>query len=77
MAVKPGDIFDTTLVNVSRQRLENLNYFGRVEMSPSDTIVPGREDLNVIVEEKRTGSLNFGADLSTIDSLVGFAELQQ
>lgn len=77
LAVKPGDIFDTTLVNVSRQRLENLNYFGRVEMSPSDTIVPGRKDLNVIVEEKRTGSFNFGAGFSTIDSLVGFAELQQ
>ena len=29
LAVKPGEIFDTTLVNVSRQRLENLNYFSR------------------------------------------------
>ncbi len=77
LAVKPGDVFDTTLVTVSRQRLENLNYFSRVEMSPSDTIVPGRKDLNVIVEEKRTGSFNFGAGFSTIDSLVGFAELQQ
>ena len=77
LAVKPGDVFDTTLVTVSRQRLENLNYFSRVETSPSDTIVPGRKDLNVIVEEKRTGSFNFGAGFSTIDSLVGFAELQQ
>ena len=77
LAVKPGEVFDTTLVNVSRQRLENLNYFSRVEMSPADTIVPGRKDLNVIVEEKRTGSFNFGAGFSTIDSLVGFAELQQ
>jgi outer membrane protein insertion porin family len=77
LAVKPGDVFDTTLVTVSRQRLENLNYFTRVETSPSDTIVPGRKDLNVIVEEKRTGSFNFGAGFSTIDSLVGFAELQQ
>ena len=75
LAVKPGDIFDTTLVNVSRQRLENLNYFSRVEMAPADTIVPGRKDLNIIVEEKRTGSFNFGAGFSTIDSLVGFAEL--
>ena len=49
----------------------------RVEMAPADTIVPGRKDLNVIVEEKRTGSFNFGAGFSTIDSLVGFAELQQ
>jgi outer membrane protein insertion porin family len=77
LAIKPGDVFDTTLVTVSRQRLENLNYFSRVEMAPADTIVPGRKDLNVIVEEKRTGSFNFGVGFSTIDSLVGFAELQQ
>jgi len=77
MAVKPGGIFDTTLVEVSKKRLENLNYFSKVDMAPTDTIVPGRKDLNVIVEEKRTGSFNFGVGFSTIDSLVGFAELQQ
>jgi len=77
LAVKPGDVFDSTLVDVSKQRLDNLNYFSRVEMAPSDTIVPGRKDLNVIVEEKRTGSFNFGVGFSTTDSLVGFAELQQ
>lgn len=77
LAVKPGDVFDSTLVDVSKQRLDNLNYFSRVEMAPTDTIVPGRKDLNVIVEEKRTGSFNFGVGFSTTDSLVGFAELQQ
>lgn len=77
LAVKPGDVFDTTLVDVSKKRLENLNYFSRVETPASDTIIPGRKDLNVIVEEKRTGSFNFGVGFSTIDSLLGFAELQQ
>jgi len=77
LAVKPGDVFDTTLVDVSKKRLENLNYFSRVDTAPADTIVPGRKDLNLIVEEKRTGSFNFGVGFSTIDSLLGFAELQQ
>ena len=77
LAVKPGEVYDTTLVDVSKKRLENLNYFSRVETQPTDTIVPGRKDLNVIVEEKRTGSFNFGAGFSTIDSLIGFAEIQQ
>jgi outer membrane protein insertion porin family len=77
LAVKPGDVYDTVLVDASRQRLENLNYFSQVQTVPTDTMIPGRKDLNVIVEEKRTGSFNFGAGFSTIDSLVGFAELQQ
>ena len=77
LAIRPGDVFDSTLMDVSRKRLENLNYFSRVEMAPTDTIVPGRKDLNIIVEEKRTGAFNFGIGFSTIDSLVGFAELSQ
>ncbi len=82
LAITPGEIFDTTLVDLSRQRLANLNYFetepqSKLQLVPSDTLVPGRKDLNVIVEEKRTGSFNFGAGFSTIDSLIGFAELQQ
>jgi outer membrane protein insertion porin family len=80
LAVKPGDVFDTTLVDLSRDRLMNLNYFTRpngVQMVPQSTLVPGRKDLNVIVEEQRTGSFNFGAGFSTIDSLIGFAEIQQ
>jgi outer membrane protein insertion porin family len=77
LAIKPGEVYDTTLVDVSKKRLENLNYFSNISMSPSETIVPGRKDLNVILEEKRTGSFNFGAGFSTIDSLIGFAELQQ
>ena len=38
---------------------------------------PGRKDVNVIVEEKRTGSFNFGAGFSSIDNLLGFAEITQ
>jgi len=76
-AVQPGGVFDTTLVDVSKTRLMNLNYFSKVDMAPQDTLVPGRKDLDVIVEEKKTGSFNFGAGFSSIDSLVGFAELQQ
>jgi len=42
-----------------------------------DTGVEGRKNLALTVEEKRTGSLNFGAGFSTVDSLVGFVELTQ
>ncbi|MEO6262670.1 MAG: outer membrane protein assembly factor BamA [Chthoniobacterales bacterium] len=77
LTIRPGDVFNSVLVDISKARLTNLNYFSKVEMVPQSTIVPGRKDLNVIVEEKRTGSFNFGVGFSTIDSLVGFAELTQ
>ena len=75
--IVPGDLFSTTRVDISKKRLDNLGYFSKVETYPQDTDVPGRKDLTIEVEEKRTGALNFGAGFSTVDSLVGFVELTQ
>jgi outer membrane protein insertion porin family len=75
--ILPGDVFNTVRVDTSRNRLENLGYFEKVDTYPEDTGIPGRKDLLVQVQEKRTGALNFGAGFSTIESLLGFVELSQ
>src|SRR6266478_1401459 len=75
--VAPGDVFNTVRVDTTKKRLENLGYFAKVETYPEDTDIPGRKDLTILVQEKRTGSLTFGGGFSTIDQLVGFAELTQ
>jgi outer membrane protein insertion porin family len=77
ISILPGDVFNTVRVETSKARLENLGYFEKVDTYPEDTGVPGRKDLLVQVEEKRTGALNFGAGFSTIESLLGFVELTQ
>jgi outer membrane protein insertion porin family len=75
--VAPGDIFNTVRVDTTKKRLENLGYFAKVETYPEETDIPGRKDLTILVQEKRTGSLSFGGGFSTVDKLVGFAELTQ
>jgi outer membrane protein insertion porin family len=75
--VAPGDVFNTVRVDITKKRLENLGYFAKVETYPEETDIPGRKDLTILVQEKRTGSLSFGGGYSTIDALVGFAELSQ
>ncbi len=77
IAVLPGDVYNTVRVEISKQRLENLGYFEKVETFPEDTGIPSRKNLLVQVEEKRTGSLQFGAGYSTIDSVIGFVEFSQ
>ena len=79
LPLAPGDVFNTNLVDTGRQRLENLRYFSKTEMRPAEPLlsVPGRRDLNVDVTEQRTGSFNFGAGFSSIDNLLGFAEVTQ
>src|SRR5213082_1174146 len=75
--IAPGDVFNTVRVDTTKKRLENLGYFAKVETYPEETDIPGRKDLTILVQEKRTGSLSFGGGFSTIDKLVGFAELTQ
>jgi outer membrane protein insertion porin family len=75
--VAPGDVFNTVRVDITKKRLENLGYFAKVETYPEETDIPGRKDLTILVQEKRTGSLSFGGGYSTVDQLVGFAELTQ
>ena len=75
--IAPGDILNSVRVETTKKRLDNLGYFSKVETYPDDTGVTGRKDLTIHVEEKRTGSLNFGAGFSTIDQLVGFIEMTQ
>src|SRR6184192_1506253 len=75
--IAPGDVFNTVRVDLTKKRLENLGYFAKVETYPEETDIPGRKDLTILVQEKRTGSLSFGGGYSTVDALVGFAELTQ
>ena len=77
LAVEPGEIYDSVRADQSKKRLENLQYFEKVDISPQDTNIPNRKNMVVTVEEKRTGSITFGAGFSSVDSLLGFVEISQ
>ena len=79
LAISPGEVFDMVHVKISKQRLEGLQYFDKVDMRPEPTDPPiaGRKNLIVNVEEKNTGNLMLGAGFSSVDALVGYAEITQ
>ncbi|MCG3149335.1 MAG: Outer membrane protein assembly factor BamA [Verrucomicrobiae bacterium] len=77
LAVAPGDIYNTVRVEASKERLKNLGYFSKVEMTPEPTPIPNRRDLAIQVEEQRTGNVTFGAGFSSVDNLIGFVEITQ
>ncbi|PTY03291.1 outer membrane protein assembly factor BamA [Verrucomicrobia bacterium LW23] len=77
LALAPGDVYDTVRTDASQKRLEGLGYFEKVDISARDTAVPNRKNMVITVQEKRTGSINFGIGLSSVDSLLGFVELTQ
>jgi len=79
LLVSPGEPFDMVRVKVSKQRIEGLDYFSKVDARPEPTDPPitGRKNLVIGVDEKSTGTLTLGAGFSSVDSLVGFVELYQ
>jgi outer membrane protein insertion porin family len=79
LAIAPGEVFDMVRVKTSKQRLEGLDYFDKVDLQPEPTDPPiaGRKNLDVNVEEKDTGKFTLGAGFSSVDALVGFAEISQ
>ncbi|MGJ8655391.1 MAG: outer membrane protein assembly factor BamA [Akkermansiaceae bacterium] len=75
--LKPGDNFNTVDIETTRQRLKNLDYFSQVIVAPSGNPQAGYRDINVNVAEKKTGQLQFGIGFSSIDNIVGYANLEQ
>lgn len=70
--------FDSEAVKLSRDRIDRLGFFDSVTVDPKP--VPGTRDqvdLEVVVKERPTGSINLGAGFSTSDGVIlsaGFAQ---
>ena len=77
LPMTPGENFNSVDLETAKRRLQNLNYFGDIQISESKSSQPGYRDVNILVQEKRTGTINFGLGLSSVDNIVGFVTLEQ
>lgn len=66
-----GDAFSTAKVRRSQQRLRNLGFFEKVDISASPGSAPDRTNIEVEVVEQSTGDISFGAGYSTTSGPVG------
>ncbi|MBZ9705928.1 outer membrane protein assembly factor BamA [Mesorhizobium sp. ESP7-2] len=63
--VSEGDAFNQVLIQRAKKRLENLNYFDKVDISTVPGSAPDQVVLVVDVVEKSTGEFSVGAGYST------------
>jgi outer membrane protein insertion porin family len=77
LVLGPGDVFNTVMMKISKNRLENTRFFDEVDITPQDTNIPGRRDMRVSVKEGRTGTFSFGAGYSSLERASVFAQIQQ
>ena len=72
-----GELFDSTKLKRSYDRLTNLNYFESIEIVPKPKVEQKVVDLEVKVKEKPTGMLSVGGGYSSTDKLIGTVDVTQ
>lgn len=77
MQVKEGGIFNATALKTSKQRLDRLDYFEHVDVSPQPTADENLMNVQVDVKEKATGNFSIGAGYSSVDSFMFMSEISQ
>ena len=65
--IAEGDAYSSSKLKRTEQRLNNLGYFGKVDIQNKPGSAKDRTQLDVRVEERSTGELSFGAGFSTQD----------
>lgn len=66
-----GDAFNTAKVRRSRERLRNLGFFEKVDISASPGSAADKTNLEVQVVEQSTGEISFGAGYSSTSGILG------
>jgi outer membrane protein insertion porin family len=77
MRLDEGDLYSKKALKRSYERINNLNFFESVDISPERRLQEPVMDLNVRVKEKMTGTLSIGGGYSSVDKLMAIAEISQ
>ena len=72
-----GDIFNSTLLRRSYERINNLNFFETVDMIPKPRPEEKLVDLDIKVKERPTGFISIGGGYSSVDKFIGVLDITQ
>jgi outer membrane protein insertion porin family len=72
-----GDAFNTSKVRRSKQRIQNLGFFKKVDVNNAQGSAPDKTVITVEVEEQSTGELSLGGGFSTTDGPIGDVSMRE
>ena len=72
-----GDAFSTAKVRRSQQRLKNLGFFEKADISAQPGSAPDKTNIEVQVVEQSTGDISFGAGFSTTAGILGDVSIKE
>ncbi|OGW83309.1 MAG: outer membrane protein assembly factor BamA [Omnitrophica bacterium RIFCSPHIGHO2_02_FULL_51_18] len=73
----PGESFSGAKLKRSKERLYNLGFFEDVRFDTEEGSQSNSRNLVVTVKETKTGEFSFGGGFSSVDSVIGFAQVRQ
>lgn len=72
-----GDVFNSALLRRSYERLNNLNFFETIEITPKPVPEKKLVDLDINVKEKPTGFFSIGGGYSSVEKFIAMVDLTQ
>ena len=72
-----GDIFNSSLIRRSYERLNNLNFFETIDIAPKPQPEEKLVDLDIKVKEKPTGFFSIGGGYSSVEKFIAMIDLTQ
>lgn len=72
-----GDAFNTSKLQRSEQRIKNLGYFKKVDVTTNAGSAPDKTVIGVNVEEQSTGEFSVGAGYSTSEGVLGDISIRE
>jgi outer membrane protein insertion porin family len=70
-----GELYNASALNRSRDRLKKTGYFKEVDFAASRGSADDKMNLDLKVEEAPTGALSFGIGYSSLDKVIGSAQV--
>jgi outer membrane protein insertion porin family len=72
-----GDAFNTSKLRRSEQRIKNLGFFKKTDVTTNPGSAPDKTVIGVNVEEQSTGEFSVGVGFSTTDGILGDVNIRE
>ena len=72
-----GDLYSSKNMKLTKRRLRNTTFFKSEELKTIKTDEPDKVNLDVIVDEKPTGTLSLGVGYSTYEKIITTGSISQ
>jgi len=77
LQIAEGGVFNTKGIRESTRKLQRLDFFEEVNISPEPALDPSKMNVLIDVKEKSTGQFSIGAGYSSVDNLILLGEISE